>query len=274
MGHMILIRQLRVESANAISSPMTYGFPSITAFMGFTHQLQRLVNRVAGMEDWRVDATAVVCHQFDVLDQPVGYGRRKFRLTGNPLTQQGSRPPFIEEGRCHLQVSLCLQCRGELAGGDVLWVETIRNVIMGRMRLAGGTIVNDTPIDVSIVQDDRRTLRRMMPGYALIERRDLMMTHMREEPDALAAWHRALALEFRSNQSDSGKVTWAGKRSQTRIHRANRNRLSSHLADGAQQQRPRPNHAPPDGGIRPDVGRIHPAHQCRMSIEIDVAISP
>jgi len=45
MGALILIDHLKIQNANAISSPLTIGVPSITAFMGFAHQLQRLIHQ-------------------------------------------------------------------------------------------------------------------------------------------------------------------------------------------------------------------------------------
>lgn len=38
---LILLPRLKVQNANAISGPLTWGFPSPTAFTGFVHALER-----------------------------------------------------------------------------------------------------------------------------------------------------------------------------------------------------------------------------------------
>jgi CRISPR-associated protein Csy2 len=40
MSSLILLRRVRVENANAIAG-LTYGFPAITHFLGFSHALSR-----------------------------------------------------------------------------------------------------------------------------------------------------------------------------------------------------------------------------------------
>ena len=38
---LIVLPHLRVQNANAISGPLSWGFPSPTAFTGFVHALER-----------------------------------------------------------------------------------------------------------------------------------------------------------------------------------------------------------------------------------------
>ena len=37
----LLLKRIHIENANAISSPITYGFPAITGFLGAVHALSR-----------------------------------------------------------------------------------------------------------------------------------------------------------------------------------------------------------------------------------------
>ena len=39
--HLLVLPRLRVQNANAISSPLTHGFPSMTAFLGLMWALER-----------------------------------------------------------------------------------------------------------------------------------------------------------------------------------------------------------------------------------------
>ena len=46
---LLLVPHLQVQNANAISSPMTWGFPSITAFVGLMAALERDANLSGGV---------------------------------------------------------------------------------------------------------------------------------------------------------------------------------------------------------------------------------
>lgn len=51
MSSLILLRRLRVENANAIAG-VTWGFPAITHFLGFTHALSRKLTQSHGLRRW------------------------------------------------------------------------------------------------------------------------------------------------------------------------------------------------------------------------------
>ncbi len=58
----LVLPRIRVQNANAISSPMTWGFPAITAFTGAMTALERRLGRDAGVALWGV---GVICHGFE-----------------------------------------------------------------------------------------------------------------------------------------------------------------------------------------------------------------
>ena len=53
-----------------------------------------------------------------------------------------------------------------------------------------------------------------MPGYALIERRQLMIEAMQDGQDALDALLDSLTIKHRSEVNEEGNVTWTSKRKQ------------------------------------------------------------
>lgn len=61
-SHIIVMPHLRVQNANAISSPLTHGFPSITAFMGLMWALERRAN-AAGI-NVLFNGVGVICHNY------------------------------------------------------------------------------------------------------------------------------------------------------------------------------------------------------------------
>lgn len=210
MSQYLLINRLRVQAANALSSPLTFGFPAVTAFLGFSHALQRHVNRAEGSDSFCVSGVGIVCHQFEMLDHADGYSRT-LQLTANPLNEKGERASFIEEGRCHMTVSLVLEVSG-LSGG-ARQLTSIGQLIFAKMKLAGGDILSRPTVE--FLADERKSLGRLMPGYALQERRQLMVEAMQGGDDALQALHRYLQVEHRSTVSSDGDVTWSAQRHST-----------------------------------------------------------
>jgi CRISPR-associated protein Csy2 len=140
-------------------------------------------------------------------DSVQGYDRF-LKLTGNPLTKEGERPHFIEEGRCHLTVSLVLEVNGLDRGNDD--IDLIKEIVSSHLKLAGGDIVEF--LEAKRILSDEPFASKLMPGYALIERRSLMRQSMAEGLDALASLHRFLSIHNRSTTDEAGTVTWTRKR--------------------------------------------------------------
>ncbi|MCA6215896.1 type I-F CRISPR-associated protein Csy2 [Ideonella sp. B7] len=192
---MLLLPRIRVQNANAISSPLTWGFPAITAFTGLMTALERRLGPQAGIN---LLGVGVVCHGFEAQVTTDGY-TRAFRLTRNPVLQDGSTAAIVEEGRVHLDISLVFEVRL----GDALLGDAEREALaghiaqtLGSMRLAGGSVMPPLPSSprrpqralLALVPDDpqeqreqfRRLARRLMPGFALISRDDLLQQRLAE----------------------------------------------------------------------------------------------
>lgn len=206
MKQFIIVHKLQVQNANAISSPFTYGFPAVTAFLGFAHSLQRRFNALNASE-LSIDGVGVVCHRFQMQDHRDGYDRT-LCLTANPLNEKGERAPFVEEGRCRMTISLVLETGGLT---QVLRdAPTLQEIICSQMKLAGGDVLSVQGL-VPVV-DDRKAVRKLMPGYVLVERRSLMMESMAQGLDAFEAIHQHVALQHRCKVDDAGNVSWVTKR--------------------------------------------------------------
>ena len=64
--NLLVLPRLRVQNANAISSPMTWGFPAMSAFVGLMHALERkLAEASLPVSLGRV---GVICHDFEARD--------------------------------------------------------------------------------------------------------------------------------------------------------------------------------------------------------------
>ena len=108
----LLIPHIKIHNANAMSSPYTIGFPAMTGWLGAVHALQRHLQQ-QGLAETKFTSIAVSCHQFD-LQTYKGQGDFVNSIIGtaNPLDKTGNRPAFIEEARCHLEVSLLIEYQG------------------------------------------------------------------------------------------------------------------------------------------------------------------
>ncbi len=215
----LLLPRLKIHNANAMSSPYTIGFPAMTAWLGAVHALQRHL-RQHGLSEVELTGTAVSCHQFDVQTyQGPGDFVHSIISTANPLDKDGSRPAFIEEARCHLEVSLLIEIQGLDSDDDQRFIEQVNQQVQ-RMKFAGGDVLSAKPVEfLSVDEDDdmsmKKALHKLMLGYVLIERRALLEDSMRQESkDALDALLDYLTIQHRATQ-DGETVTWESKRKTT-----------------------------------------------------------
>ncbi len=209
---LLLIPHLRIHNANALSSPFTIGFPAMTAWLGAAHALQRKLN----VQDIPVKFTGVgiVSHQFD-LQTYKGPGDFEHSIIGtaNPVDKDGSRPAFIEEARCHLDASLVIQFSDIADMPDQGLLQIISQILNTAMKVAGGDILEFGQL--SIHRNFEQLITRLMPGYALIERRELMIEAMAQGQDAMDALIDYLAIHHHCEQQEQNgeaDVSWSSSR--------------------------------------------------------------
>lgn len=212
----LLLPHLKIHNANALSSPFTVGFPAMTAWLGATHALQRLL--CAQGIDISCKATGVASHQFDLQTYR---GANDFVSsvvgTGNPLDKTGQRSSFIEEPRCHLDVSVFIEIEGITQEQEESVVDAVSHLLNAKMKMAGGDIQSFAPPIISVLESEskadlQRFSRKLMPGYVLIERRDLMVEAMEGGQDAMEALLDYLVIHHRCEQSEEGEVSWSRRR--------------------------------------------------------------
>lgn len=207
LNAVILLPWLRVENANCISGPLTWGFPPPQAFAGFAHALHRQLGSSrlpTGDLDCEtplaLEGVGIVCHRFEPQVNHAGF-RYRFNLSKNPVDTSkkiqldGSLKgaSLVEEGRAHLEVSLLIGVRGELDREDGAKLTERVSSAAQCMRLAGGSILpqglghkhEPAFIELSGYADaDRQTFRqlrrRLLPGFALLDRSDLLQAHHAE----------------------------------------------------------------------------------------------
>ena len=185
---LILLPRLRVQNANAISGPLSWGFPSPSAFTGFVHALER---KLAGQLSDGFAGVGIVCHHFEPqVSQPAGRRHRVFCLSRNPLGKDGGAPATVEEGRAHMEISLLIAVRDYFTDNEGQYLaEDLQHAAYG-MRLAGGSPLYRPgkrheatwhPWAGNLDADTaafRKLRRRLLPGFALVQRDDLLQAHL------------------------------------------------------------------------------------------------
>lgn len=236
----LVLPHLRIQNANAISSSLTHGFPSMTAFLGFMWALGRQL-AAAGIP-LRPEKIGVICHWHQ---EQVSEGYvRTFHLTRNPIDKDGSTAAIVEEGRVHLEITVVLQVAAVGNGGGpnvlfhgdpssrqaVAW--TIRDLV-GSMRIAGGTVLPPESAlgtlmipaliawpgaDEERLKLFRQLRRRWLPGFTLVSRDDLLQRNLERirgaNPAAtlLDAWLDLSRFNYSSHRDEKDEVVWAHDR--------------------------------------------------------------
>lgn len=228
-SQLLVLPHLRIQNANAISSPLTHGFPSMTAFLGLMWALERK-SREAGLQI-AFNAVGVVCH---AQQEQVTEDRyvKSFRLTRNPVGKDGTANAIVEEGRIHLDISLIFAVHAAHWTEENAKQADVTRIadMVSRMRVAGGVVLApERPglhsfkpwvIDQSGAEDVRlqqfkQGRMRLLPGSALVNREDLLdkrLAELRlENPDVspLDAWLSLSRVNWRHRKDpDEENATW------------------------------------------------------------------
>jgi CRISPR-associated protein Csy2 len=221
----LLIPHIKIQNANALSSPFTIGFPAMTSWMGAIHALQRKLN-IGEFSLLKLKATAIICHDMklhtfkgkgDFVNSIIIPKRPSFTRKELVKFNAGKAPTFIEESRCNLDVTIVVEHLGTSKDDEDQLLERISRHLNANMKMAGGDILEFKSPNLHRIEDGneadlRRLTRSLMPGYAIIERRELLVDAMEQGQDAIDALLDYLAVHHTCEPDEDGNVTWSSKR--------------------------------------------------------------
>jgi len=181
MKQYVLINRIKVQGANAIAG-FTWGFPAITHFLGFSHNLSRKLSNVETFNDLSLKGCAVIAHKHHVHTYGSPYNV-EFTQSRNPpylhSHDKAATPPVIEEGKMNMTVSLLIECDGNIGNRQDAFIEWLtKNSFL--QRLAGGTILNIGCVEIHGVGSDtevRSIKRKLLPGFILRDRSEYLEKH-------------------------------------------------------------------------------------------------
>ena len=221
MRRFLLLKNIEVQNANALSSPYSVGFPAMTAWLGFVHALQRHVQK---KEQCKFNSAAIVCHKLS-MQTFADKGVNRLSMSKNPpstridkklvASGKADNKPFIPEATCHLNVSLLIEHDTVQKNEIDALCESVKAILL-TMRIAGGDILTSGAVENRTVDEDdegevRKLTRQLMPGYFIKERRDLMLDAMREGEDGIDALLNYLVMSDECEQDDNDKIIWKKK---------------------------------------------------------------
>lgn len=171
----IYFHKVVICDANAISSPLTFGFPAVTGFTGAFHALSRTMMADARFADLALGGVLLACYDCT----PKTYRTSKYRdytfnQTRNPLKKDGSTASIVEEGKCNLVMSFAV----EVLANNLISEQTSQELTqflsqaIFRQRIAGGSVMAMAKTDsVRYVgfENIQSLVPLLMPAFVLMD---------------------------------------------------------------------------------------------------------
>lgn len=172
----ILFDHIKLQGANAISGPLSYGFPALTGFTGAIHALSRKLTH----HNVQLGGVIVACHDYELQTyQSSQFSDRTFKQTRNPIKRDGKSASIIEEGKIHLDVSLVVEVRvpeQQLynALGDKQSKTTQQFLqeckeLLWKQRIAGGSVLEIGEVQLFHLAEERDIPFALMPAFVLMQ---------------------------------------------------------------------------------------------------------
>lgn len=208
MSQYLLIERIKVQNANAVSG-FTWGFPAVTHFLGFSHNLNRKLGLSSDLGSINLTGCAVIAHEQHVHAYKDGSNTRfsqnkiNHYLSSTTPANMRKTPPVIEEAKMNMTVSLLIPIDGYLGGLEEELISFINNACQTQ-RLAGGTVLsieNIGLINLAEEENQRSLRRRLLPGFVLQDRSVYLAEHFSSlqktnpETELLDAWFDFVALK-------------------------------------------------------------------------------
>ncbi|MGC6247575.1 type I-F CRISPR-associated protein Csy2 [Bisgaard Taxon 45] len=172
----ILFDHIKVQSANAISGPLSYGFPALTGFTGAIHALNRKLTHY----NVQFGGVMVACHDYELQTyQNSPFSDRTFKQTRNPVKRDGKTASIIEEGKIHLDLSLVVEVHvQDDCVFDALtdkasqthqdFLQTCKQLLW-QQRIAGGSVLEIGAIQLFNLEEDQDIPLALMPAFVLMD---------------------------------------------------------------------------------------------------------
>lgn len=216
----LLFKKVVIVGANTISSPLTYGFPAITGFLGCFHAMSRKMADDKELSNFSLGGVLLACHDCQPqMYRPNSYSNYTFNQTRNPIKRDGKTASIIEEGKCRLVMTFVVEILGE----ETLTIEQQSTVIqkttqwLWQQRMAGGSVQSMARFDAVQhldVDDIDTVVPQLLPAFVLMDAQDdfseIIDNVQQDNPDAtpLDALIDVCALHHIPEEQKGGDIKW------------------------------------------------------------------
>jgi CRISPR-associated protein Csy2 len=223
MKTILLIPKISIHNANALSSPYTIGFPAMTAWLGWMHNIQRKLHAKftteqanEKLQNIQFKGICISCHDIDLHTSQSDY-QSYIIGTSNPLDAQGKRPSFVEEARASLDVTIAIELNTRLTQDlQNQLFDTLTSLIY-QNKIASGDVISFSDSEIKLFNIDEENSedkefkdlkRKLMPGYCLISRQELVTEKMQQGKSALQAILDYLTVTTELNKEKNKSTTY------------------------------------------------------------------
>src|SRR5574344_178796 len=155
MNKYCVINHVKVEMCNAKSGDILYGFPSVSAFLGSIHNIERKIRSSLEIDFFKFDGIAIVSHSCSCLaDSDRNFGDLSFHQPRFPLDSGGNSQPFANEVYANMDCSdivdvknVCFCKHDEDSFSNI-----IRSLTPGYVLKNRSEILNDCPDGEDLLQ--------------------------------------------------------------------------------------------------------------------------
>lgn len=192
----LVFKKVHIINANTISSPLTYGFPAITGFLGAFHAMSRKMAKVTELQSYGLGGVLLACHDCQPqVYRTSQYSNYTFNQSRSPIKKDGKTASIIEEGKCHLTMTFVVEVLGEedlsvtekqqLIDQSCQWIQ--------QQRITGGSVqglAKEEPIIFLEEESIDDAIPLLMPAFVLMDAReefaDIIAEAQQENPQATA----------------------------------------------------------------------------------------
>ena len=182
----LLIKKVVIDAANTISSPITYGFPAITGFLGSFHAMSRKMAQDDELSDVSLGGVLLACHDCQPqMYRPNSYNNYTFNQTRNPIKKDGKTASIIEEGKCRLNMTFVVAVLAESKLTPELQATAMQKTEqwIQQQRMAGGSVrglARFEPVQFFETDDISAVIPQLLPAFVLMDAQEEFAQIMRD----------------------------------------------------------------------------------------------
>lgn len=223
----LLFKKVVIENANAISSPLTYGFPAVTGFLGSFHAMSRKMAEHSELSSLSLGGVLLACYECTPhIYRDKSYNNYTFNQSRNPLKKDGKTASIIEEGKCRLVMSFVVEVLSDSKPSNELTSVLAKQSKqwIWQQRLAGGSVFGIdrfNPVQYFDADDIDAVVPHLLPAFVLMEAKqefsEIIYSVQQNNPDAtsLDALIDVATLHHIPKTKDNGDTKWITTSSKT-----------------------------------------------------------